>query len=426
VVPAWGNIAAGQAAYRSVPSSTHVCGSPKLQCVAQLVGEDASMRLQRRAENALRATGDRVMFSPTGRATRAQYDAALFPTCSNDVNQCLHAARLETEPTPTPSDEVVPFAPGEARARFISSHFRRSHEAQLLKWRMTQWSTAEIQKQREEVLQAVDTLVTAYCCAEGIDQAACEAYKRRLHGIATPTKRKRGQEEVRVEEIATLLWTSAAPVVLWHPQKGNVELCYLINAALRTDGGSGASVSPQFAPAVMLTCMMQLHTNATRRAGYHEHVRWPCGPRVGEKNGKSTQRDTVYRGSALPTEHKGFFDAMLASGQVYRVPMLLATSFELQSVNTTFLDNDRHGNQPRVRWTIKLDPEQRCRHANFIVKSETANEKELLFSAYSAFTVEKITWSTTPTHPTTPHEVVIRARPDNSVEPMDAPCAPWH
>ena len=117
---------------------------------------------------------------------------------------------------------------------------------------------------------------------------------------------------------------------------------------------------------------------------------------------------------------------MLASGHVYRVPMLLATSFDIQSVNTTFLDNDRHGNQPRVRWIIKLDQEQRCRQANFIAKSEMASEKELLFSAYSAFTVEKITWSTKPAQPTTPHEIVIRARPDNSVEPMDVPCAPWH
>ena len=276
-------------------------GSPKLKRITQYVGVDACTRLQRRSENALRATGDKLMFSPTGRATRANYDELLFPLCSNNVDACLQAALLMPDLTPTLSDEVVPLVPGEGasttKTRLICSRFRRLHAAQLLKWHMRQWNTTEIEQQRDEVLQAVDLIVTEYCRAEGIHNAPCEAFKRKLREVATPRKRKRGQqEEMRVEEMATLLWTTADPVVLWHPRKGNIELCHIINAALRTDGASAASAasssnsstdvqpaSPQLAPAVLLTCMLQLHTNATRRAGYHEHVRWPCGPRVGEE-----------------------------------------------------------------------------------------------------------------------------------------------
>jgi hypothetical protein len=329
-----------------------------------------------------------------------------------------------------------------ARTRLINSRFQKYHIAQMVKWRMMQWSSGAIDVQRDEVLAAVQTLVTAYCRTEGLAAADGESFVRQLREIATP-KRRRGQQEVRVEEMAIILWTAADPITLWHPRKGKIELCYIINQALRADGetsesqtsasaaasssaDSAANDSPLLAPAILLTCMMQLHINATRRTGYHEHERWPCGPRVAEKKGKSTEKDTVFRGSALPNKHKAFFDEMLRNKQVYRVPMLLATSFDITGVNTTFLDNDRHGNQPRVRWTVKLDPTNRCRHANFIVRSEVSSEKELLFSAYSTFTVEAITWSPTPTRPTTPHEIVIRARPDNSVEPIDVPCAPWH
>lgn len=245
----------------------------------------------------LRATGDKVMFSPTNRATRDEYDEARFPQCSTNVVDCLRVARLEPLAAPSAAnDEAVAIVPGEganvARTRLIGSRFRGLHAALLLKWRMTRWEAATIEAQREEVLQAVEKLVSEYCRVEGLtDASARVTFLSALRAIAAPKKRKRGQESMRVEDMATLLWTAADPVTLWHPRKGPIELCCMINQALRADGeepsspaargqpaaGSSSHMlpdaarnSPLLAPAVVLTCIMQLHTNATRRPGYHE------------------------------------------------------------------------------------------------------------------------------------------------------------
>ena len=133
----------------------------------------------------------------------------------------------------------------------------------------------------------------------------------------------------------------------------------------------------------------------------------------------------MYRGSSLPDEHRQFFDEMLERQTLYRVPMLLASSFMIEQTNS-FLDEDRHGSLPRVRFTIELDSVQRCSHVNFIANSEVANEKEFLFAAWSAFRVKSINWSNNPTRRTSPHEITIVACPDNRDVSEDVPTAPWH
>ena len=66
----------------------------------------------------------------------------------------------------------------------------------------------------------------------------------------------------------------------------------------------------------------------------------------------------------------------------------------------------------------------RCQHVNYVNKTNVPNEEEYLFSAYSVFTVKKVTWQANPTG-SNPHVVELNAAIDNSEEPEDLPLAPW-
>ena len=74
---------------------------------------------------------------------------------------------------------------------------------------------------------------------------------------------------------------------------------------------------------------------------------------------------------------------------------------------------------------IKLDGERKCKHVNFLGKSDM-DEQEFLFSAYSAFKVESVEISPTPTRSATPHTITIIACADNKEISTDVPTAPWH
>jgi hypothetical protein len=65
-----------------------------------------------------------------------------------------------------------------------------------------------------------------------------------------------------------------------------------------------------------------------------------------------------------------------------------------------------------MQYTIKLDPRgqsnprYRCKHVNYVENTHFA-EREFLFSAYSVFDVEVVTWSSNCTY-LQPHEIVLR------------------
>jgi hypothetical protein len=52
-------------------------------------------------------------------------------------------------------------------------------------------------------------------------------------------------------------------------------------------------------------------------------------------------------------------------------------------------------------------------------------EDEFLFSAYSAFEVVCVHWSETPQDRALPHEITLRAFPDNRAVSEDVPLSPW-
>ena len=52
-------------------------------------------------------------------------------------------------------------------------------------------------------------------------------------------------------------------------------------------------------------------------------------------------------------------------------------------------------------------------------------EDEFLFAAYSAFEVVRVHWSATPQNKALPHEITLRAFPDNRAVSEDVPLSPW-
>ncbi len=81
-----------------------------------------------------------------------------------------------------------------------------------------------------------------------------------------------------------------------------------------------------------------------------------------------------------------------------------------------------------VLWIIELDPMHRCNHVNLVTATHMPGEFEFLFSAYSAFEVVRAKWSPTPQDKAQPHEITLRAAPDNkdALFPEDLPLAPWN
>jgi hypothetical protein len=132
----------------------------------------------------------------------------------------------------------------------------------------------------------------------------------------------------------------------------------------------------------------------------------------------------TYRGGGLPLQHLPFF----AAGKKYRVPMILATSFDLR-VAQHFSDMAAQRGEPLVIWTVKVDARgekemrYRCKHVNQVPKSNVDGESEFLYAPYSVFTVESV--KPPPAGTDDPIRIVLVAAQDNQKEPKELPLAPW-
>jgi ankyrin repeat protein len=115
-------------------------------------------------------------------------------------------------------------------------------------------------------------------------------------------------------------------------------------------------------------------------------------------------------------DHRSFF----TKGKKFRQPAYLATSFSV-SVANVFIS--RSGMPSKVRWTIRIDPDHKCKHVNLVDKSNIQGEQEYLFVPYSAFTVLSVAWKAGTTAEL--HEIELLAAVDNRQEPEDLPLAPW-
>jgi len=206
--------------------------------------------------------------------------------------------------------------------------------------------------------------------------------------------------------IAVRLWTTGEKL------GGRVELCSILNQALREDE---VDVMPHVAVIVRALNMQCV----CRTVG--QHIKWPSS-------------NTCFRGSALPRCHQGFFSA----GKMYRVPMYLATSAD-DEVAIEFMQRLAPANgsqqpsfQEPVMWIFHFDPQKRCKQVNFIDKTDgtVGGEDEFLFAPYSVFTVQRVEWVDAPRvneHEQVFHTIEVKVEPDNAKvdKGLTLPLAPW-
>ena len=126
--------------------------------------------------------------------------------------------------------------------------------------------------------------------------------------------------------------------------------------------------------------------------------------------------DVCYRGGGFDDRYRSFF----VDSRKYRQPVYLATSFS-EAVARQFIE--MRGGDDCVLWRVRIDPERKCLHVNFVKASNVAGEEEYLFAPYSAFTVLSARWRAGTT--AEPHEIELLAAVDNMEEPEDLPLAPW-
>jgi len=140
------------------------------------------------------------------------------------------------------------------------------------------------------------------------------------------------------------------------------------------------------------------------------------GPAVTASLQKHPPENVCFRGGGFHDDHRGFFTA----GKHFRQPAYLATSFS-RSVAENFIR--MRGGSDCVLWTIRIDPEHKCKHVNLVAKTNVEGEQEYLFAPYSAFTVLSVSWNAgSVSHP---HQIELLAAVDNKEEPEDLPLAPW-
>jgi hypothetical protein len=354
----------------------------KLGQLEREIGAEATNRLARTAVVNIVATGDRLLFSPFSNIGTRSYNPAEFPVCSMPAG-CFHALQLMlAEPEVTVAQ--LPLVDGEHATRFIGSAFKRLHAAQMSKWKHTQWNSKAIAEQRTAVLDALRKLLKVYCKSKnnGTEDDKDDCVLRGNDAYRT-LKDKADYADEYVEDMAVRLWTSGEVKI---ERDGSVrELCSILNETIRNDASGGTSydegsveATAILGAAVTVVCMIQHHLNAGRRSGLSQPSFWPGGT-SGSGENKSTEEHTVYRGGGLPEEHLRFFERVLAaSDPLYRVPGLLATSFQ-RGVAIRFMG--RSGALPKVLWEIKLkDPDDfggGCKQVNFLEKTAYGGEKEV-------------------------------------------------
>ena len=217
-------------------------------------------------------------------------------------------------------------------------------------------------------------------------------------------------------ETAEYLWTSAKKI------KGvQMELCSILNAALREDEPDRIAHAVIFASAINLR---RVESRALQKGG--PKIKYPR--EITAADGVDTNMHlkhytcACWRGGGFPARHKAFF----RPGKKYRVPQFLATSLN-RATAMRFVLRGKKNTRTRALWCIKVDqrgvnnPDYRCKHASFVHKSLVPGEGEFLFTPYSTFTVESVDFSDDAEY----YKIVVIAAQDNKKCREDLPLAPY-
>lgn len=403
-------------------------------------GNKNCLELVLRAENGIVATGDRLTFSLVGHRVRDDYCERRFPRCSTDAAHCLDCllgmpllppsakktppAEEVTKPPPAPPPAPVPPPPAPKPVTkpmtkpmtkpptATTSKVAGSFEQRFF---LKAYSDTQVPTFASEVMEAVRKLIHGYAeqnkdTIKGDPRTLMIDYFRKVQNNLFDIA---GSAEFRdsPQALAVRMWTTAERTA---EDRTGLELCGILNKALRDD-------DPKLMEHVCIFTRA-LNMQMVSRTKNFSHVKWPSSNRT-------------YRGTALPICHRDFFTV----GKTYRVPMYLATSAD-DDVAEEFMQRlappsaaQEPAHQEPTMWIFHFDKEKRCKHVNFIDKTDgsASGENEFLFVPYSIFKVRKATWVDKPRVNDMErryHTIEIDVAPDNIKGPMakpDLPLAPW-
>ena len=210
---------------------------------------------------------------------------------------------------------------------------------------------------------------------------------------------------------ATRMWSCAG--VLELDQQGappkEYEFCGIINDTIRRDEpGSMLDWAAEIARAINLHCVQGSYTG------------WPDGPQAVSSWRRSDELDTTFRGGGIKRDTFAWF----TPGLKFRSNQFLASSFQRRIADKFMINPNASVTMDPVLWTFRFEHEK-CHHVNFLRPGHESECKELefLLPPGSVLTVESSRWSTDVTQ--CPHQIVLRAAPDNLYEPEDLAFAPW-
>jgi hypothetical protein len=195
----------------------------------------------------------------------------------------------------------------------------------------------------------------------------------------------------KIPVAAQRMWTSALSLA-------GREFCFIMNYAGRQDTPRFVEPLAVLARAINKNCVTERGPAATAAVRKH------------------SADNTCFRGGGFMDAHRDFF----APGRKFRQPAFLATSFS-RGVAENFIR--MRGGDDCVLWTIRIDPDRKCKHVNLVTKTNVEGEQEYLFASYSTFTVLNVSWNAGSIDQ--PHAIELLAAVDNMDEPEDLPLAPW-
>jgi hypothetical protein len=271
------------------------------------------------------------------------------------------------------------------------------------------YGAARPPKFADEFLSAVRKVIFNFCDKNQVGSEAAGKFFKQLQKQAF-THAEDLTESISAS--AGLIWTSQ--LILKLPDGRSMEFCALINRILRD---LDDDLLPDACVVVRgINAMCVLRRDSSK-------LMFPPG-------------GVSYRGGGLPLQHvvqlPGQPSPFFVAGKKYRVPMFLATSFNLHVAQNFSVMAAQRG-EPPVIWTVKVDPRgeaqllYRCKHVNQVSKSNVDGESEFLYAPYSVFTIESVTLPPAGAAPTphAPIRIVLVAALDNQAESKKLPIAPW-
>lgn len=284
--------------------------------------------------------------------------------------------------------------------------WKRDYESSAFKDAYDQTAVLEHQ---HELFKAVFELIQATCKRNNVPKQEQEAFFKELQKKAFSDDERRDELLSNVQLAAQRLWTSAATLTL--PTTGanftKSELCTILNQAIRED----------------VPAMME-HTAVIARA-----IDTLCQD-DGSLLPEFPSDGICWRGGGFSSDPKDkvLFTKLEGTGEKYRVPGFLATSFK-ESVAQNFLKRAVAAGRPGVLWRIHLDPRgkhdptYRCKNVNLVKSTEVGGEHEYLFGVYSAFKVRRAKWGAGTV--ADPHVIDLDAMLDSRNEDTTVHLAPW-